>query len=169
MLPLERLHVSSSLRRHLSRFDIRVDSCFEAVVDGCANRARRGGWITPAIRAAYIALHRLGWAHSVEAWSGDDGELAGGLYGVAIGGMFAGESMFSRRTDASKAALVALVALLAEADGSVDAAAARGRLLDVQWATPHLRSLGALEVSRPEYLQRLALALPLPTPPRLQP
>ena len=167
VLPLDRLHVSHSLRRHLSRFDIRVDTSFEAVIDGCASPARRGGWITAAMREAYRVLHELGWAHSVEAWSADDGDLAGGLYGVVIGGLFAGESMFSRGVDASKAALVALVSFLAEAEGGPEHAAAAGRLLDVQWATGHLRSLGACEVSRAEYLQRLSRALSLPAPPRL--
>ena len=100
----------------------------------------------------------LGWAHSVEAWSTDDGELAGGLYGVAIGGLFAGESMFHRRTDASKVALVGLVDLL-RADGRTD------RLLDVQWQTPHLASLGAVEVPRAAYLEAAAAAVTLPLPP----
>src|SRR3712207_4121091 len=111
VLPLESLKVSNSLRRSCARFDIRINSAFEQVVDACADPRRPHGWIDPAIRSAYLELHRLGWAHSVEAWSAD-GELAGGLYGVAVGGLFAGESMFHRRTDASKAALVALVGML---------------------------------------------------------
>jgi leucyl/phenylalanyl-tRNA---protein transferase len=159
VLPLDRLVVSRSLRRSLRRYDVRVDSAFDEVVAGCADPHRSGGWITADIQAAYGALHRLGWAHSVEAWT-PDGRLAGGLYGVAIGGLFAGESMFSRRPDASKVALVRLVELL-RADGCP------GRLLDVQWCTPHLASLGCVEVPRRRYLRELARALTLPLPPAL--
>jgi leucyl/phenylalanyl-tRNA--protein transferase len=157
ILPLDGLRVSRSLRRSCARFDVRVDTAFEEVIDACADPARPRGWISPEMRDAYVRLHRLGWAHSVEAWSVEDGSLAGGLYGVAVGGLFAGESMFHRATDASKAALVALVALLR--DG-------RDRLLDVQWRKPHLASLGAVEVSRPSYVGLLerALELPLPAP-----
>ncbi|MGH9274493.1 MAG: leucyl/phenylalanyl-tRNA--protein transferase, partial [Acidimicrobiales bacterium] len=110
VLPLDRLRVSRSLRRSCRRYEIRIDTAFADVVDACASPRRPGGWISPAIRAAYGELHRLGWAHSVEAW--DDEGLAGGLYGVAMGGLFAGESMFHRRRDASKVALVSLVELL---------------------------------------------------------
>ncbi|MGE3620110.1 MAG: leucyl/phenylalanyl-tRNA--protein transferase [Acidimicrobiia bacterium] len=156
ILPLDGLVVSRSLRRSARRFEVRVDTAFDEVVAACADPGRSGGWITAEIRAAYGELHRLGWAHSVEAWDGDG--LAGGLYGVAIGGLFAGESMFHRRTDASKVALVGLVGLL-RADG------VEGRLLDVQWATPHLRSLGVVEVPRARYLALLARALELPAPP----
>jgi leucyl/phenylalanyl-tRNA--protein transferase len=151
VLPLEGLRVSRSLRRSCRRFEVRVDTAFEAVIDGCADPSRTGRWITPAIRDAYVELHRLGWAHSVEAWDADG--LAGGLYGVAIGGLFAGESMFSLRTDASKAALVGLVERLREGGAS---------LLDIQWVTPHLASLGAVEVPRRTYLDRLAEALERP-------
>jgi len=158
VVPLDGLRVSRSLRRSLQRFEIRVDTAFAEVVDACADPARPHGWISPDIRAAYCGLHELGWAHSVEAWSTDDGELAGGLYGLAVGGLFAGESMFHRRTDASKAALVGLVALLRD-DGRP------GRLLDVQWQTPHLASLGAVEVPRAEYVARVAVAVDLPPPP----
>jgi leucyl/phenylalanyl-tRNA---protein transferase len=157
VLPLHSLHVSRSLRRSLRRYEIRVDTDFADVMAGCADRARPGGWITPAIASAYQGLHGLGWAHSVEAWDTDG--LAGGLYGVAIGGLFAGESMFSRRTDASKVALVALVGML-RADGGED------RLLDVQWATAHLTSLGVEEVPRPTYLDRLTRALDVGLPAR---
>jgi len=153
IVPLDGLRVSRSLRKACRQFEIRVDTAFEAVVGGCADPARSGGWITPAIASAYTRLHALGWVHSVEAWT--DGELAGGLYGVAVGGFFAGESMFHRRTDASKVALVALVELLREG-GAV--------LLDVQWTTPHLTGLGALDVERARYLERLAGALALPLP-----
>ena len=157
IIPLDGLRVSRSLARSRRRFTTTVDTAFEAVVEACADARRAQGWITPGIRDAYVGLHRLGWAHSVEAWSAG-GELAGGLYGVAIGGFFAGESMFHRATDASKVALVALVDLL-RAGGAA--------LLDVQWCTPHLASLGAVEVSRAEYRRRLAAALALPLPPAL--
>ena len=154
VLPLDALKVSSSLRRSCARFEIRVDSAFEAVVDACADPRRPNGWIDPAIRSAYAELHRLGWAHSVEAWTAD-GELAGGLYGVGVAGLFAGESMFHRRTDASKAALVALVSML-RSDG------VSGRLLDVQWRTDHLARLGAVEIPRRRYLECLERALEQP-------
>ncbi|MFO7281542.1 MAG: leucyl/phenylalanyl-tRNA--protein transferase [Thermoanaerobacterales bacterium] len=169
IIPLDGLRVSRSLRRSLRRFEIRVDTAFDEVIDACADPRRPHGWITPEVRAAYRRLHRLGWAHSVEAWTvpgegdgrdGDHGEpvLAGGLYGVAIGGLFAGESMFHRRTDASKVALVGLVELLRE--GGVE-----GRVLDVQWCTPHLASLGAVEVPRATYLEMVARAVELDPPP----
>lgn len=156
VLPLDSgVVVSRSLRKACRRFEIRVDSAFEAVIDRCADPDRSGRWITPAVRTAYVSLHRMGWVHSVEAWSLDDGTLAGGLYGVAIGGLFAGESMFHRRTDASKVALVGLVSLL---DPSV-------ALLDVQWRTDHLASLGVVEISRDSYLQRVRVAVEEPLPP----
>jgi leucyl/phenylalanyl-tRNA--protein transferase len=154
VLPLDGLRVSRSLRRSCARFEVRVDTAFEAVVDGCADPGRAGRWITPAIRDAYVQLHRLGWAHSVETW--DEDGLAGGLYGVASGGLFAGESMFHRRTDASKVALAGLVDRLRDGDAAV---------LDVQWVTPHLATLGAVEVPRTEYLRRVAEALERPLPP----
>jgi leucyl/phenylalanyl-tRNA--protein transferase len=160
VIPLDALRVSRSLRRSLRGFEIRVDSAFEDVIDACADPRRPGRWINADIRAAYVRLHELGWAHSVEAWSRRDGGLAGGLYGVAIGGLFAGESMFHRATDASKAALVALVGFLLD-----DGADGAGRVLDVQWQTPHLASLGAVEIARSEYLRRLERALPLALPP----
>jgi leucyl/phenylalanyl-tRNA--protein transferase len=160
VLPLDNLRVSRSLRRSCARFEVRVDTAFEDVLDACADPRRPHGWISPAIRAAYVELHQLGWAHSVEAWSRDDGTLAGGLYGMAIGGFFAGESMFHHRTDASKVALVRLVELLT--DGGRDPA---DRLLDVQWATTHLATLGAVELPGTEYRRRLELALCRPLPP----
>ena len=104
VLPLDRLRVTRSLRRSVRRYEVRIDTAFRDVITACATTRRRGGWITPAFIAAYDRLHELGWTHSVEAWT-DDGQLAGGLYGVAIGGLFAGESMFHRGTDASKVAL----------------------------------------------------------------
>lgn len=154
VLPLDALRVSSSLRRSCARFEIRIDCAFGEVLDACADPRRPRGWISPDIRAAYLELHSMGWAHSVEAWA-DDGTLAGGLYGVGIGGLFAGESMFHRRTDASKVALVALVGLLRDEH-------ADRRLLDVQWRTDHLASLGAVEVPRRRYLKSLRRALGCP-------
>jgi leucyl/phenylalanyl-tRNA--protein transferase len=155
VLPLDGLRVSRSLRRSTARFEIRIDTAFAEVVDACADPQRPHGWITRDIADAYCRLHALGWAHSVEAWSRSSGQLVGGLYGVAIGGLFAGESMFHWETDASKAALVHLVAVLRDGGAA---------LLDVQWLTPHLESLGAVEISRADYLARLpdALARPLP-------
>jgi len=153
VVPLDGLRVSRSMRRSCQRFEVRFDTNFAGVVAACADPSRPHGWITGDIEAAYTRLHELGWAHSVEAWARDDGSLAGGLYGVAIGGLFAGESMFHRRRDASKVALVALVERLR----AIGAA-----LLDVQWCTPHLASLGAVEVSRMRYLQLLADALTRP-------
>ena len=150
VLPLDGLRVSRSLRRSLGRFEIRVDTAVPEVIDACADPRRPAGWIDPAIRAAYLELHRLGWVHSVEAWC--DGRLAGGLYGVSIGGLFAGESMFHRETDASKVALVGLVELLRDVPGEP-------RLVDVQWQTPHLASLGVVQVSRREYLALLPEAV----------
>jgi leucyl/phenylalanyl-tRNA--protein transferase len=156
ILPPDGLRVSRSLRRACTRFEIRVDSAFDRVVEACADPDRPGRWITARMAQAYATLHRLGWAHSVECWRG--GRLVGGLYGIAIGGLFAGESMFHRETDASKVALVALVRLLQASHGE-------WRLLDVQWRTPHLASLGVAEVTRTDYLGRLTRALPLPLPP----
>jgi leucyl/phenylalanyl-tRNA--protein transferase len=156
VLPLDGLRVSRSLRRACGRYEVRIDTAFAEVVEACADPRRPGGWISAEIQAAYRRLHELGWAHSVEAW--DEHGLAGGLYGIAVDGLFAGESMFHHRPDASKVALVALVDLL-RADGLP-------RLLDVQWTTDHLRSLGAVDVARADYLRRLAEVreLPLPSP-----
>lgn len=151
------LKVSRSLRRALPGFEIRVDSAFEDVIRACADPARDGRWITEDIVDAYVSLHRLGWAHSVEAWQGD--ALAGGLYGVAIGGLFAGESMFHAVTDASKAALVGLHEIISEDSDP-------RRLIDVQWRTPHLATLGVTEVPRREYLRLLDVALTAPLPAR---
>jgi leucyl/phenylalanyl-tRNA---protein transferase len=149
ILPLDALHVSRRLARTVRsrRFRVTINAAFAAVIDGCA--AREETWITPPLREAYVRLHALGWTHSVEVW-GADGALAGGLYGVAIDGLFAAESMFHRARDASKVALVALVQH------------ARGvgtTLLDVQMPTPHLASLGARSIPRRDYLRRLASAL----------
>ncbi len=235
VIPLDGLRVSASLRRSCRRFTTTVDTAFVDVVRACGDPRRSGGWITPGIVEAYAELHRLGWAHSVETRT-VEGDLVGGLYGVEIGGLFAGESMFSTATDASKVALVALVERLAkpgaavaavaeaaeaveaaaseaaaapraaasagaeadaaaapraaasagaEADAAAEAAAAVAaaaeaesaagatvagtaradtgrRLLDVQWRTEHLATLGAVEVSRRRYLRLLHDALPLP-------
>jgi leucyl/phenylalanyl-tRNA--protein transferase len=157
VLPLRGLRVSHSLARSRRLFEIRVDTAFDDVVRHCADPSRPGGWIDRDVSRAYSELHRLGWAHSVETWR--EGRLVGGLYGVAIGGLFAGESMFHSERDASKVALVALVELMS--DEHVD-----DRLLDVQWRTPHLSSLGAVDLPRPLYLRALrnALVLPLPAP-----
>ena len=160
VLPVDGMQVSRSLRRSARRYEIRIDTVFDDVVAACAAPERPGRWITGRIAAAYSALHDLGWAHSVECWLG--GRLAGGLYGVSVGGLFAGESMFHDRRDASKVALLALVRIL-RADG------VGGRLLDVQWRTDHLATLGVREVSRQEYLALLRAALPLPAPAGLTP
>lgn len=154
IVPLDGLHVSrrlaQTLRQH--RFRVTVDADFAAVIAGCADRGDEETWITPGLRAAYERLHALGWAHSVEVWT-RDGTLAGGLYGVAVGGLFAAESMFHTATDASKIALVALVQ---------QCRAAGLALLDVQMPTPHLASLGAVTISRAEYLRRLAAVVERP-------
>lgn len=155
VLPLDCLKVSRSLRASVRRMEVRVDTAFDAVIRACGDPSRDSGWIDDEIVDAYTELYELGWAHSVETWQ--DGRLVGGLYGVAIGGLFAGESMFHRERDASKAALVALVDML-RADGGAD------RLLDVQWATEHLTSLGAVDVPRPAYLSMLDRALRRPSP-----
>jgi leucyl/phenylalanyl-tRNA--protein transferase len=148
VLPLDALHVSRSLARTLrgGRLRVTLDAAFPAVIDGCA--AREETWITPALRQAYVRLHGLGWAHSVEVW-GSDGALAGGLYGVAIGGLFAAESMFHHVRDASKVALVALVQ---------HARRVGITLLDVQVPSPHLASLGVRAIPRGEYLALLTAA-----------
>jgi leucyl/phenylalanyl-tRNA---protein transferase len=153
IVPLGDFKPSRSLRRSARRFAVTADTAFAAVVAGCADPRRPGGWITPTVGAAYERLHALGWAHSLEVWDAD-GTLAGGLYGVEIGGLFAAESKFHVRTDASKVALAALVERLRAAGGD--------RLLDVQWTTPHLHALGARDIARAEYLRRLATALDAP-------
>lgn len=157
VLPLTAMRVSKSLRRSARDFEIRVDTAFEEVIDACGDRGRPDGWITPGIRAAYLELHELGWVHSVEAWR--EGRLAGGLYGVCIGGLFAGESMFHVERDASKVALLGLVDILT--DDYVDR-----RVLDVQWRTDHLESLGVIEVPRATYLSSVRSALDVPMPER---
>lgn len=157
VLPLAELRVSRSLRRACRDFEIRVDTAFAEVVAACGDPERPQGWIDDDIAAAYQELHELGWAHSVEAWQND--RLVGGLYGVAMGGLFAGESMFHHVRDASKVALVGLVELLRAGGQEAD------RVLDVQWSTEHLASLGVIEMDRTDYLRRLQTALTLPFPP----
>jgi leucyl/phenylalanyl-tRNA---protein transferase len=157
VIPLDGLAVSRSLRARLRRsgWETTVDRAFAAVLAGCADRPgpiREGGtWITPPMRAAYQRLHDLGHAHSLEVWDG--AQLVGGLYGVGVGGVFTGESMFHVASDASKLALVDLTARLAEAGGC---------LIDVQMVTPHLASLGARDVSRAQFLDLLARVRDLP-------
>jgi leucyl/phenylalanyl-tRNA--protein transferase len=145
------LRVSRSLRRSARTFEIRFDTACADVIDACADPSRPSGWIDDQIRTAYLRLHELGWVHSVEAWR--DGRLAGGLYGLAIGGLFAGESMFHRETDASKVALLGLTSLLDDGEE---------RLVDTQWLTPHLASLGVTELARADYLERLRVVLATP-------
>ncbi|BAE51544.1 leucyl/phenylalanyl-tRNA--protein transferase [Paramagnetospirillum magneticum] len=152
ILPLEAFHVPKSLRRTLrsERFDIRCDTAFEAVMRACgeATADRPETWINEQIIRLFVELFELGLGHSVEVWQ--DGELVGGLYGLALGAAFFGESMFSRRTDASKVALVHLVARLRHGGF---------RLLDTQFVTEHLKQFGAQEISRAAYQDRLADAL----------
>lgn len=174
ILPLTKLHISKSLRRTLKRtqvrsadgslhyftdighprnssksaLEIKLNTDFLGVILACADPGRRGGWIDDQIIDVYNQLHELGWAHSVETWQ--DGKLVGGLYGVAVKGLFAGESMFSHRTDASKVALAWLVQHMRE----------RGfMLLDVQFETPHLKSLGVTNITPEYYRHLLSLAL----------
>lgn len=159
VLRLDELRVSRSLRRSARDFEIRVDTAFADVLAGCADPRRPHGWIDRRIARAYTTLHELGWAHSVETWR--DGRLVGGLYGVAIGGLFAGESMFHRERDASKVALLGLVqGLLAD-----EAGATGRRLVDVQWATPHLVSLGVRTIPRSAYVGALGSLLDAPSAP----
>lgn len=155
VLPLDGLVVSRSLAKSVRRYEVRVDTAFAAVIAGCADPSRDGSWIDDQVLEAYLRLHELGWAHSVETWL--DGVLVGGLYGLAIGGLFAGESMFSHARDASKVALVHLVELLGDEH-------AGRRVLDTQWQTDHLATLGVVEIPRATYLDRLAVALSLPLP-----
>ena len=150
ILPLDGLHVSRSLGRSVRRYDIRMNTCFRAVMEACADPARSGAWINDEFVDAYERLHELGWAHSFEVVERGSGALVGGLYGVHIGGLFAGESMYHRATDASKVALVHLVARLIT--GGFE-------LLDTQYVTEHLRSFGAVEISRRRYRTLLDKAI----------
>lgn len=149
VLNLDRLVISRSMRRSAEKFEVRIDTCFEKVMRGCAAPNRENGWITVEFIAAYVQLHKLGYAHSFEVFD-ENGLLAGGLYGVRIGRLFAGESMFHLLRDASKVALMALVKKMKESEMT---------LLDVQWLTPHLESLGAVAITREQYLRELAVAV----------
>ena len=151
ILPLENFHVPHALRRLIRKqvFEIKIDSCFSEVIRACAKR--KDTWINREIIESYEALHELGYAHSVEAWR--ENKIAGGLYGVAIGGAFFGESMFHRVTDASKISLVALMERMRER---------KFALLDTQWLTPHLQQFGGIEISRSQYLRLLRRAVELP-------
>jgi leucyl/phenylalanyl-tRNA--protein transferase len=151
ILPLDKFHIPRTLDRVFRKksFEIRINVSFAEVMQQCAGRPET--WINDEIIESYTRLHRLGHAHSVEAWQND--ELAGGLYGIAIGGAFFGESMFHHVRDASKVALLALVERLRER---------RFTLLDTQWLTPHLQKFGAIEIPRHHYLHRLASAVNLP-------
>lgn len=154
-LPLDALRVSRSLRKSTKKYRTTVDAAFSDVVARCADPSRPYGWIDGRIRDVFTVLHQVGYVHSVETWD-NQGRLVGGLYGVHQNGVFAGESMFHDSefgTDASKVALLRLVSELRRI---------RVELLDVQWLTPHLASLGASSVSRPEYLKLLSDALELP-------
>jgi leucyl/phenylalanyl-tRNA--protein transferase len=145
------LRISRSLARSVRRFTVTTDESFEDVIDACADPTRPGWWIDGSIREAYVELHRLGWAHSVETRT-PQGDLVGGLYGLSIGALFAGESMFHRATDASKVALVGLMDVVG--DG----------LVDTQWRTPHLTSLGVQEWPRERYLDTIRTIVDQPPP-----
>ena len=151
ILPLDKFHLPHGLRRAAAKklFEIKIDQGFADVIQACAKR--RDTWINSEIVESYENLHQLGHAHSVETWQ--DNKLVGGLYGVAIGGAFFGESMFHRKTDASKIALLGLVEHLQER---------KFVLLDTQWVTPHLKQFGAIEVPRAQYLRLLKRAVDLP-------
>lgn len=148
ILPLDGLKISRSLRKSTRRYSVSVDEDFESVIQWCSDVDRPNGWITDEIIDTYTQLFQLGWAHSIEVWD-SVGSLVGGLYGLSVGGLFAGESMFHLSRDASKVALVHLAVIMSHG----------GVLLDVQWQTPHLESLGAVVVGRDEYLRLLPEAL----------
>lgn len=154
ILPLDGLRVTRSMRQSAKRYRVTIDQAYDDVIAACADPSRPGAWIDERIVAAYRRLFDGGWVHSVEVWQDDN--LVGGLYGVSVGGLFAGESMFHRARDASKVALMALVELMDDGGGD--------RLLDVQWATDHLVSLGVIEVDRGDYLRLLSRALAAPPP-----
>ena len=150
VIPLDAFHIPRSLARVVrsGHFELRINSAFAEVLDGCADRLET--WIDSTVRSSYLSLHGMGHAHSVECWL--EGELAGGLYGVAAGGAFFGESMFSRQRDASKVALVHLVDRLVKKGFG---------LLDTQWTTPHLRRFGAIDIPKADYMRQLHDALRL--------
>jgi leucyl/phenylalanyl-tRNA--protein transferase len=146
ILPLNKINVSSSLKKSMKKYFVTFDQDFDAVIDGCGDDKRPKGWINKDIKTAYKKLFELGYVHSVEVWNKKD-ELVGGLYGVEVNGLFAGESMFHKQTDASKTAMVYLVNQLKEAGGE--------RIFDVQWQTPHLKSMGVIKISRAKYISLL--------------
>lgn len=153
ILPLDRVRVTRSMRQSVKRYEIRVDTCFSRVMRACADSSRGPTWITEEFIEGYTRLHELGWAHSIEVFDRRS-ELAGGLYGLRIDGYFSGESMFHIERDASKVALMALVDLMRSSAMT---------LLDVQWCSEHLASLGAIAIPRSAYLARLADALRKPS------
>ncbi|HKZ19026.1 MAG TPA: leucyl/phenylalanyl-tRNA--protein transferase [Acidimicrobiia bacterium] len=155
VIPINGLVVSKSLRRSRRRYRVTFDNDLPGVIAGCADPRRPRAWIGPDVVAAYLRLGEIGWVGSVETWD-EEGALVGGLYGVRIGGLFAGESMFSQKRDASKVALVALVEVLTGQPAA---------LLDVQWVTDHLASLGAIAIGRAEYFRRLRAAIDAPRVP----
>jgi leucyl/phenylalanyl-tRNA--protein transferase len=146
ILPLNKINISKSLQKSMKKFHVSFDQAFDQVIDGCGDDKRPQGWINKEIKIAYKKLFELGYVHSVEVWNKKD-ELVGGLYGVEVKGLFAGESMFHKETDASKTAMVYLVNKLNEAGGE--------RIFDVQWQTPHLKSMGVIEIPRSKYLSLL--------------
>jgi leucyl/phenylalanyl-tRNA---protein transferase len=146
ILPLNKINVSSSLKKSMKKYFVTFDQDFDAVIEGCGDDKRPKGWINKDIKTAYKKLFELGYVHSVEVWNKKD-ELVGGLYGVEVNGLFAGESMFHKQTDASKTAMVYLANQLKEAGGE--------RIFDVQWQTPHLKSMGVIKISRAKYISLL--------------
>ena len=150
VLPLDGVRITRSLRRSVRRFDVRMNTRFRDVMEACGDPRRDGAWINRDFVDAYERLHELGWAHSIEVYHPGTDDLVGGLYGVHIERLFAGESMFHTATDASKVALVHLVEWLREVGVT---------LLDVQWLTPHLATLGVIEIPRDEYLRHLREAV----------
>lgn len=160
VLPLDALRVTRSLSKSAKRYTTTVDAAFAEVLTACANPSRPFGWIDDEIRRIYTELHQAGFCHSVESWDAE-GRLVGGLYGLSLGGLFAGESMFHDPVggrDASKVALLRLVELLSDEH-------AETRIIDTQWQTPHLASLGVIEIDRSEYLDLLGDVLAIPEPP----
>lgn len=156
VLPLDGLRISKSLRKTAARYTTTIDQAFPEVLAACSDPKRADGWIDDRIAFAYTALHQAGYVHSVETWD-EKGRLVGGLYGVQVGGLFAGESMFHDSELGRDASKVALLRLVAELRG------VQVKLLDVQWRTPHLATLGVIEVSRREYLSKLSNALGYPS------
>ena len=146
ILPLDKINISSSLKKSMKKYFVTFDQDFDAVIEGCGDDKRPKGWINKDIKIAYKKLFDLGYVHSVEVWNKKD-ELVGGLYGVEVNGLFAGESMFHKETDASKTAMVYLVNQLKEAGGE--------RIFDVKWQTPHLKSMGVIKISRAKYISLL--------------